>query len=97
MEDWKKDGMGCLKLRKKEKAIILIDSLRLVGRDENLLRKVFGKPNEEIIQTNGGKILKYYFDSTCISEGNLDLESDYCSALFYITDSKFSEAGFRCQ
>ena len=82
-DEWKKDSLGCLKLRTKRKAEKIIEMLTRDRIDEKKLYQNLGKPNEIKKTPDGGYVLTYYFDSVC-RNGKLVNGSDKCYANIYM-------------
>lgn len=94
--EWKNDSLGCLKLRSKENAEIIISLLK---KDSIITKQTLyqnlGRPNEEQ-QDNDDFILIYYFDCLC-NDGSLIKDSDKCYARFYLQSDLFKEMDFICE
>ena len=62
---WKRDSLGCLKLRDPRKMTWLIEHFELVGKDTSVLIQYLGKPNH--LSLNEG-IKNYTYFTECIGE-----------------------------
>jgi hypothetical protein len=95
IKQWKTDSVGCERLRTKEKAEAIIDSLKLEGTGKNGFEKVFGNANK-VQERNGDFILGYYFDAIC-ANGKLVDSADYCIAEFTFNKDKLTRRNYICQ
>ena len=93
--DWKKDSLGCLKLRSKEKGEAIINFLRRDSITRRLLYEYLGKSNE-LHKSKDSTILVYYFDCNCNS-GYLVHGSDKCYAKFYLKSDVLENTDFLCE
>jgi hypothetical protein len=94
-DEWKKDSLGCLKLRSKEKAEMIMELLKKDVVTVQKLYSSFGVPNEEK-RNNSNLILTYYFDCIC-KKGELVENSDKCYFNIYITANIFKNVDFVCE
>ena len=92
--EWKRDSLGCLKLRTKEKAESIIRILKNANIHVLTMYKNFGSPNEQQI-INEKLILIYYFDCVC-NNGHLVMKSDKCYAKFYLKSDSLYNLLFSC-
>jgi hypothetical protein len=76
LEEWKKDTLGCLKYRTKEKALYIRDSLDLKNKSTIFVINKLGTPNS-IKKDSNREILKYYFNTIC-RENVFIASFDYC-------------------
>lgn len=95
IEKWQTDSLGCLKLRNKQIAETIIDSLKLENKSQSEFVKVFGIPNAET-NRNDNKILIYYFDRLC-RDNQIVEGSDYCFAEFTFKSDKLTQRNYICQ
>lgn len=95
IKKWQSDSLGCQKLRTKDVAETIIDSLKLNSASEVEFLKVFGKPNTEN-EREGSKILGYYFDAIC-RDGKFIDSADYCIAEFSFVQNKLIQRNYICQ
>jgi hypothetical protein len=92
---WGKDSVGCLRLRTIELAKEMIAENHLMNSSKNDFIKVFNSPNV-ILQTQGGEVLKYYFDGFC--ENGIPIgDSDKCYATFLFKDGELFNTNFTCE
>jgi hypothetical protein len=82
---WRKDSLGCLKLRSYESIQVLVEKYDLTKKYPQEIINLIGKPNKEFIEGKK-KILTYYYN-TCCKDGILDKECDYSWIDFSFTDS----------
>lgn len=94
IEQWKSDSLGCQKLRNKEKAEAIIDSLKLDSTNQVEFLEVFGKPNADK-EREGDLILSYYFDALC-ADGMLVDSADYCIAEFTFIGNRLKKRNYIC-
>jgi len=93
--DWKKDKVGCLKLRTEQLATTLIKNNQLVNATKERFLKVFGSPNETQ-DREGKEVLIYYFDTVCV-DGKLKQAGDKCYANFYFVGNSLGYQEFICE
>lgn len=96
IKKWQSDSLGCQKLRTKQVAETIIDSLQLGGTTKvEFFLKVFGTPNTEN-EREGSKIIGYYFDAIC-REGKFIDSADYCVAEFTFKQDKLIQRNYICR
>lgn len=74
-ENWKKDSLGCLRLRDYEKIKLLIDQRKLVGKDTLSVKQYLGRPNGKI-DRDGKYTLVYFLE--CGEKGKVSYFNFYC-------------------
>ena len=84
INEWKKDSIGCLKLRNQEKGRAILRFLRKGIVSKEVLYKNFGKPNKKEKTSDYECILTYNYDCLCSDKGK-KRNADYCFVSFYIT------------
>jgi hypothetical protein len=87
--NWKKDSVGCLRLRTLELADSLIVANNLLGKSTNEFIDIFGKPNE-IIEQNHRVLFNYYMMSVC-RDDELVEGADKCWVQFDFINDKLVE------
>ncbi|GAA4743700.1 hypothetical protein GCM10023229_23940 [Flavisolibacter ginsenosidimutans] len=96
VDDWKKDSVGCLKLRTREKGETII---RFLKKDSVITKATLyqnlGTPNE-VQENNDNFVLIYYFDCLC-KDGSLVKDADKCYAKFYTKSALFTDVDFICE
>ncbi len=95
IQQWKADSLGCQRLRTKQKAEAIIDSLKLQGTNRTGFEKVFGNANK-VQERNGEVIIGYYFSSVC-ADGKLVDSADYCIAEYTFNKDKLTGRNYICQ
>lgn len=106
LADWKKDSLGCLKLRDQIMAKCLVQNLEIKGKTEREVIHLLGNPNRTKIkrvflaseqEENDFIHLEYYFDVQCNERGELE-NSDRCwlEILIHPTTHKAIEVGYSC-
>src|SRR5688572_3221489 len=81
---WKHDSLGCLNLRDAERDKILLEKMKLIGRDYSLLIQYLGPPN--FIERMRDKTIYYYY-LECGVSGKTSYDNFYC---YFRNDSLFS-------
>jgi hypothetical protein len=95
IEMWQSDSLGCQKLRTKQIAEKIIDSLRLESTAKADFLKVFGNSNIES-KRGSNIILGYYFDAIC-RDGKFIDSADYCIAEFTFKTDKLVSRNYICR
>jgi len=92
---WKSDSLGCEKIRTKEMAEKIIDSLKLSEVNESEFLKYFGNPNTRVNREEN-IVLGFYFDALCRDNKLID-SADYCIAEFTFKGKKLIQRNYVCQ
>jgi hypothetical protein len=95
INEWKKDSLGCLKLRTKAKAEVILQFLKKDTLTKRIVYYNFGIPNE-LQHYSNNLILIYYFDCAC-NNNKLIVKSDKCYAKFYFQNDTFKEIDYVCE
>jgi len=74
VSNWKKDSVGCLRLRDPKKMKALTIQLKLVGQDSTMTLKYLGKPNASYGQ---GKDRHFLYFMEC-GQGRTSYYNFYC-------------------
>lgn len=95
IDKWQSDSLGCKKMRSKELAERIIDSLNLEHATKIEFIKIFGNPNIEK-KDDGIEFLCYYFNTLC-EKDSIIYDSDYCFAEFSFKQNKLIRKNYICQ
>ena len=82
--NWINDSLGCLHLRDAEKMKILIEKMKLLGKDTSSVIQYLGTPNF-IERIDDKKIYYYYLE--CGGSSKTSYDNFYC---YFRNDSLFS-------
>ena len=77
LNDWKRDSLGCLRLRSLELARTMIEKNDLLGKSTEEFINYFGKPNE-ITKKDQEAFFVYYIEIRCKDDTFVIEEADKC-------------------